>query len=86
MDKLTCDINYAKDEVLQRQLEIAEAEVANRCADLESANASLTRLQGRKLLSYSHCQELDQLADLTSDWFFNLVWPIRSQLACSHNS
>ena len=32
----------------------------------------------RKLLSLSHCQELGQLTDLASDWFFTLVQPIRS--------
>ena len=28
------------------------------------------------------CQELCHLADLTSDWLFTLVQPIRSQLVC----
>ena len=36
----------------------------------------------RKLLSLSHGQELGQLAELTSDWLFTLVQPIRGKLAC----
>ena len=44
------------------------------------------RLQGWKLMSSSHCQELGQLADLASDWLFTLMQLIRSQLACWHNS
>ena len=41
---------------------------------------------GWKLLSCSHSQELGQIADLASDWWFTLVQPIRSQLACWRNS
>ena len=40
----------------------------------------LRKRQGWKFMSYSHCQELGQIADLASDWLF--VQPIRSQLAC----
>ena len=36
----------------------------------------------RKLVSFSHGQELGQCTDLASDWLFNLVQPIRSQFAC----
>ena len=35
---------------------------------------------GWKVLSYSHGQELVQLADLVSDWLFTLLQPIRSLL------
>ena len=35
----------------------------------------------QKFMSCRHCQELDQLADLASDWLFTLVQPIRSQHA-----
>ena len=37
---------------------------------------------GRKFMSCSNCQELGQLADLTSVWLFTLVQPIVSELAC----
>ena len=40
----------------------------------------------RKLMSLSHGQAKDQLADLASDWLFTLVQPIRSRLACWPNS
>ena len=35
-----------------------------------------------EIYELSSCQEFRQLADLASDWFFILVQPIRSQLAC----
>ena len=34
--------------------------------------------QGWKFMSWSHCQELSQLADLASGWLFTLVQPVRS--------
>ena len=41
----------------------------------------------QKFMSWSHCQELGQLADLASDWLFTLIQPIRSQLnTCWHSS
>ena len=49
------------------------------------ASRTVTMLK-RKLLSLRHLHELSQLADLASDWLFTLVQPIRSQLACWHNS
>ena len=48
----------------------------------DDTKKQITDLQGWKCISLSHCQELGQLAVLASDWFFTLVQPILSQLAC----
>ena len=39
-------------------------------------------LQEWKFMSFSHGQELGQLANLASDWLFTLVQLIQSQLGC----
>ena len=41
---------------------------------------------GVEIYELRSCQELGQLADLASYWSLTLVQPIRSQLACWHNS
>ena len=46
----------------------------------------ISHIQKREFISCSHCQELCQLADLASNWLSTVVKPIRSQLACGHNS